>query len=299
MERSSIKSALLNAAMGFLALCLLIAIMALSDVGNDLRIFLMVTALVYSLAGFLRGKSPTTNPWLNGVLVNAGGLLGAVIASATHAAFTASGAMVLFVLASLLPAMIGAKTRQLWARGSRRWALAHVFLLASAVVLASMTLMPSIAARMFTHPVDRPVSSFSLSSLDGRAVNSSELKGHVVVLTFWATWCAPCMSEMPRVERAMERYKDNPQVTFWAVDAEWGGDTVDKARTFSLDKGWKLPQAFDSTGAARVLGVKYPPTLLMLDKAGHLRMVHVGYDASEDLAENVCLRIEKMLSGPS
>jgi hypothetical protein len=88
-------------------------------------------------------------------------------------------------------------------------------------------------------------------------------------------------------------------VIFWAVDTEWGRDTVDKARTFSLAKGWKLPLAFDSTGAVRALGVRNPPTLVMLDKAGHLRMVHAGYDASEDLAVILYLRIEKLLRGTS
>jgi thiol-disulfide isomerase/thioredoxin len=215
--------------------------------------------------------------------------------SVTRIAFTAPGAIALFILASLLPAIWGVETRRVWARGSRRWALAQVILLVCAAVLAAVTLIPSIAARMFTQPVDRSVPSFSFSTLDGRAVNSSELKGHVVVLTFWATWCAPCMSEMPQVEQTMERYKDNPQVIFWAVDTEWGGDTVDKARTFSLAKGWKVPLAFDSTGAVRALGVQNPPTLVMLDKAGHLRMVHAGYDASEDLAVNLYLRIEKLL----
>ena len=298
MERSRVKSILFDAAIGFLALCLLIAILASTDL-DDLRIFLVVTAGLYFTAGLLRGRTPPVNPWLKGLLVNAGSSVVAVVMSVTRMAFTAPGAIAFFILASLLPAIWGVETRRVWARGSRRWALAQVILLACALVLAAVTLIPSIAARMFTQPVDRSVPSFAFSTLDGRVVNSSELKGHVVVLTFWATWCAPCMSEMPQVERTMERYKDNPEVIFWAVDAEWGGDTIDKARTFSPAKGWKVPLAFDSTGAARALGVQNPPTLVMFDKAGHLRMVHAGYDASEDLAVNVYLRIEKLLREPS
>lgn len=299
MERSSAKSILLDAATGFLALCLLIAILAATDLDNDLRILVVLTSGLYFIAGLLRGRTPPVNPWLKGAVVNAAGSVVAVIMSVTRMAFTTPGVIALFILASLLPAIWGVETRRVWARGSRRWALAQVILLVCAAVLAAVTLIPLIAARMFTRPVDRSVPSFSFSTLDGRAVNSSELKGHVVVLTFWATWCAPCMSEMPQVEQTMERYKDNPQVIFWAVDTEWGGDNVDKARTLSLAKGWKLPLAFDSTGAARALGVQNPPTLVMLDKAGHLRIVHAGYDASEDLAVNLYLRIEKLLRGTS
>jgi thiol-disulfide isomerase/thioredoxin len=299
MQRSTVKSILLDAAIGFLALCLLIAIINVPHLDNDLRIFLVVTSGLYFIAGLLRGRTPPVNPWLKGALVNAASSVVAVIMSVTRQAFSAPGALALFILASLLPAIWGVETRRVWARGSRTWALAQVVLLFCAAVLAAVTLMPSVAARMYTHPVDRSVPSFSFSTLDGRAVNSSELKGHVVVLTFWATWCAPCISEMPQLEQTMERYKDNPQVIFWAVDTQWGGDTVDKARTLSLAKGWKVPLAFDSMGAVQALGVRYPPALVILDKAGQLRMVHVGYDASEDLAENLYLRIEKLLRGAS
>jgi peroxiredoxin len=283
----SIKFALLNLATGFLAFCLLITIIVLSGGGNDLRVVLIVTALVYLFAGFLRGNSPTTNSWLNGALVGAGGLLAAIIASATSVAFSAPSAIALFVLASLPPAMVGGKVRELWAGHSRWWALAHGLLLAGAVFLVAITLIPSVAEQMFTQRVDRSAPSFSISTLDGRVVNSSDLRGHITVLAFWATWCAPCIAEMPKVHEAMSRYGHNPEVIFWAVDAGWGGDTVDKARAFSREKGWDFPVAFDTTGAARALGVYGPPTFLILDERGHVRIVHAGYDDSEDLAKSI------------
>lgn len=296
MEHSpNAKSVLLSVITGFLALCLLIAIVALSSLGNDLRTVLIVTALLYLFAGFLRGQSPPVTPWLNGLLVGAGGSLTAIIASATRVALTAPGAIALFVLASLPPAMCGAKTRQLWASGSRRWASALVLLLVGAVILAALMLIPSLAERMFTQSVDRSAPPFSISALDGRVVNSSDLNGHVTVLTFWATWCAPCLTEMPKVQQGMTRYKGNPEVIFWAVDAGWGGDTIEKARAFSREKGWNLPLAFDATGAASALGVHNPPTLLILDKAGHVRIIHAGYDASEDLATSISRAIASLL----
>ncbi|HEY2546788.1 MAG TPA: TlpA disulfide reductase family protein [Candidatus Acidoferrum sp.] len=296
MERSpNIKSVLLDLTTGFLALCLLIAIMALSDLGNDLRMVLIVTAFLYLFAGFLRGHSPSMNSWLSGLLVGVGGALAVIIASATRAAFTAHGAVALLVLASLPPAMCGAKTRQLYSSGSKRWALAQVLVVAGAVILVALMLAPSLAERMFTQPVDRPVPSFSISTLDSRVVNSSDLNGHIVVLTFWATWCAPCVAEMPSVQQAMTRYKDNPEVIFWAVDADWGGDTIQKARAFSLEKGWNIPIAFDAAGAAGALGVRYPPALLILDEAGHVRIVHAGYDASENLAASISRAIASLL----
>lgn len=211
MERSlNVKSVLLNVITGFLTLCLLMAMMALSSVGNDLPTFLIVTALLYLLVGFLRGRSPPTNAWLSGLLVNAGGSLAALMASATRTAFTAPGAVALFVLASLPPAMCGAKTRQLWASGSRRWASALVLLLVGGVILAALMLMPSFAERMFTRSVDRSVPPFSISTLEGRVRNSSDLNGHVTVLTFWATWCAPCLTEMPKVQQVSRELSGLP-----------------------------------------------------------------------------------------
>lgn len=182
MERSSAKSILLDAAIGFLALCLLLVMVNVPHLDNDLRIFLVATAGLYFIAGLLRGRTPPVNPWLKGALVNAGSSAVAVIMSVTGQAFSARGALALFILASLLPAIWGVETRRVWARGSRRWALAQVILLFGAAVLAAVTLMPSMAARMYTHPVDRSVPSFFFSTLDGRAVNSSELNvlGHLV-----------------------------------------------------------------------------------------------------------------------
>jgi thiol-disulfide isomerase/thioredoxin len=294
----TIKSVLLDALAGFLALCMLIAVLVLTHVDNDLRMFLISTAILFLLAGLVRAQSAPTNAWLKGLLVNSAASVIVIIMAVTGMAFTSRGYAALFVLVSLPLVVCGVKTLRLWQVGSRTSALTLSLLSSVAVVLATVLLAPLLTARLSTHSVNQPVPSFSLSTLDGRVVNSSDLKGHVVVLAFWATWCAPCLGELPQVEQVAARYKDNPLVVFWAVDSSWGDDTIDKARAFSAEKRWTVPLAFDTTGAAQVLGVDNLPRLIMLDKTGHMRIVHAGYDASEQLATNISLQIEGLLREP-
>ncbi len=294
------KSILLDALTGFLALCLLVAVLVLTPYDNDLRVFLILTAVLFLLAGLVRAKSAPANAWLKGLLINSVASVVVITMAVTHMAFTSRGYPILFVLVSFLLTVCGVTTRHLWAAGKRMVALAQSSLSVGAVILVITFLAPLLAARFSTVSVESPapLSSFSISTLDGRLVNSSDLSGHVVVLAFWATWCSPCLSELPQVERVAAQYKNNPLVVFWAVDSDWGGDTVDKARTFSAEKKWSIPVAFDSTGAAKALGVENLPRLLILDKRGRVRIDHKGYDASEHLASGLSLQIERLLREP-
>jgi len=55
--------------------------------------------------------------------------------------------------------------------------------------------------------LNKPAPAFSLTSLDGQTVDLAALRGHVVLLNFWATWCAPCLVEMPRFAEWQTKYK--------------------------------------------------------------------------------------------
>ena len=126
-------------------------------------------------------------------------------------------------------------------------------------------------------------------------MRSSDLRGHVVVLAFWATWCLPCYWELPELEPVYRRYRSNPEVVFLVVDADWGGETAEKAKAFLARKKLDLPGAYDNGGAARALGVDSLPTVVMIDQEGHVRMTHYGYDASEHVGSVVSRSIEELL----
>ena len=224
-------SVLLNVLSSFLALALLIAALVARPI-NDLLPFLIATAILYFAVGLVRGKSGPANLFLKGLLIDSGGAVPVVAMSLSGSAFTAHGYMTLFVLVSALATICGVATRRLWSSGRRAqgslWAAGALV----AIILGLVTLVPPLIARFSSATVDRPAPSFSVTALGGKVVSSAELKGHVVVLAFWATWCEPCINELPELQKVQSAFQTNPDVVFWAIDTGSGGDTAEKAAAF-------------------------------------------------------------------
>jgi thiol-disulfide isomerase/thioredoxin len=66
--------------------------------------------------------------------------------------------------------------------------------------------------------ISQPAPAFSLVDLEGNKVSLAELKGKVVILDFWATWCAPCKKSFPAMQKALDKYKADPNVRFLFID---------------------------------------------------------------------------------
>lgn len=143
--------------------------------------------------------------------------------------------------------------------------------------------------------VNLPVPQFSLTTDDGRVLTSARLRGKVVILAFWATWCEPCSHERPRIAEVYATYRDNQSVLFWAVNAHAGGDTVETARTYTQKMRLALPVAYIEKADAIRLGVNGYPKLIVLDANSRIRLIHGGYDASERLEENLTYEIRNLL----
>ena len=110
---------------------------------------------------------------------------------------------------------------------------------------------------------------FQLDSIDGRKIRLSDLKGKVVLLNFWATWCAPCIKEMPLLVRTYERYKDNGfEVLAVSVD-----DKTEryKVPVFAREHKLTFPVLFDD-GAQSLYKVSSFPTTFFIDRQGNVRL---------------------------
>jgi cytochrome c biogenesis protein CcmG/thiol:disulfide interchange protein DsbE len=130
-----------------------------------------------------------------------------------------------------------------------------------------------------------PAPDFELPSLDGGTpIALSSFRGQVVVLNFWATWCAPCRVEAPGLRRVSERYRDRG-VRFLGVDYR---DDDAAGRAFVDEFDLPYPSVTDPSGS---LAYDYEligfPTTFIIDPAGTIRYRFVGY-----LDENV---LEKAL----
>lgn len=150
--------------------------------------------------------------------------------------------------------------------------------------------------------VTEPARDFRLALLDGSTVSAQQLRGRVVVLDYWATWCVPCRRELPDLDRVQERFSKRPDVVFYAVNFSKGdtpgerGDTPELAQRFFRDNGCRLALAFDTgSGMSEVFSVSRLPTLLILDRSGRVRFRHAGFIGSEDLVGTVSGVIEKLL----
>jgi len=141
--------------------------------------------------------------------------------------------------------------------------------------------------------VGRPAAPFVLRTFDGRDVSLERLRGRVVVLNFWASWCYPaCYEEAPALERSWRAYRDR-EVSVVGVAIQ---DRPDAARKFIADFSLSFPNAPDPDGKVSVdYGVYGVPETFFIDRAGRIRRKQTGA-VSDDLFRR---EVEKLLGEPA
>ncbi len=137
------------------------------------------------------------------------------------------------------------------------------------------------SAGFFQPDIPAPVSKkvlanpFNISFRDakGQAINTFGLKGKVVFINFWATWCPPCIAEMPSVNQLYARFKNDPRVVFLIVDVD--NDHI-KAKDFLQKNNLNLPVYNLSGQIPDNIMDGTIPTTLVFDKGGYLIYRHSG-----------------------
>ena len=133
------------------------------------------------------------------------------------------------------------------------------------------------AERSLPPSVGSTVANFQLRGLNGETVQLADLRGKPVVINFWATWCPPCIEEMPLLEATAQRYSDRLVVV--GVDYAEDAQTV---QAFVDTFGITFPIALDSDGAASAqYYVRSYPTTFFVDAEGVLRAQHLGALSNE------------------
>jgi thiol-disulfide isomerase/thioredoxin len=118
--------------------------------------------------------------------------------------------------------------------------------------------------------VGKPL-AIEFTAVDGRSVNVAAMKGKVILVDFWATWCGPCVGEVPDVKAAYEKLHDKGfEIVGISLD-----ESKDALVNFVKDRGMPWPQYFDGTGwdnkFARQFGITSIPAMWLVDKQGNLR----------------------------
>ena len=124
---------------------------------------------------------------------------------------------------------------------------------------------------------------------------------HVVVLSFFATWCKPCMKELPHLQNLYEKYQGE-KIKFFMIDITEATRTVrgledsPKAGPFLEKKGITMPILNDSRGVAKKrYGAKTLPRLYVLDKYRTIRLAKKGFDEGEDFEGELISVIDELL----
>ncbi len=151
------------------------------------------------------------------------------------------------------------------------------------IILAGLLLLVGLGLRRSqegtVQPGDR-IPDFTLTFFSGYEYNglpkisNSELRGKVVLINFWASWCKPCEQEAPFLEQAWRHYENDGRVVFLGVDYV---DTEPQARVFLKKFGNTYPNGPDTgTAISQLFRIKGVPETYFIDQNGVLQYVKVG-----------------------
>lgn len=241
-------------------------------ISDDLRLLYLSGALMLAIAAFFLGAR-----WGED-------LIGAVLLL-----FASTFLFAFFVLTETPPLW---PTVLLWAaivmlvifrkRFGRFTMLTGAMILIGASALYCAFYIPLQMQRTLTHLGNDAAPPFTLQPISQSAVPTRSTPGKILVLDFFATWCSPCIAELPELERVRADLQANNDIEFVLVGTNSGGDTPDRIRAFAQHRHVSLPVAFDPEHAAmRTFGLNGFPSLVVIDRTGNVRLTHTGYNTSE------------------
>lgn len=115
--------------------------------------------------------------------------------------------------------------------------------------------------------------SFSFSDANGKQISTTDLKGKVVFINFWASWCPPCRAEMPSLYALYNKFKDDDRFVFLFISED---DDLSKARSYLQKKEFDIPLVTSTGIVPSQIFSGTLPTTVVLDKAGKLVLKQEG-----------------------
>lgn len=146
----------------------------------------------------------------------------------------------------------------------------------SGIAVFAFTLLLAAASQAAMPAIGGKAPDFTLKNSAGSNLKLSEHRGEVVMINFWATWCAPCRQELPLLNRLHEQYR-KAGFRLLGVNID---DRPDAARAMAKNLGISFPVLFDSEKrVSRLYDVNAMPSTVLIDRDGKVRYIHLGYRA--------------------
>ena len=176
--------------------------------------------------------------------------------------------------------------------------IASLLLLAALMFFLAIKIIPADIENSLTQTRFEQLPQFSINEMSGNVVDSKTLEGKVVVLDFFGTWCKPCIGELKELDKIQMAFKDDKNVIFYVIDANYGGDTPEKFKAFIEKHNYKFKFAYDYDSKIfklfklQKLGI---PVILIIDKEQNIRVQHMGYNPAEtNFSENMIKTINSL-----
>lgn len=125
----------------------------------------------------------------------------------------------------------------------------------------------------FTKNNPEKAPNFIMRNLDGEIIALDDLKGKVVFLNFWATWCPPCIAEMPSIQQLSDKFKDDHEVMIMTLEVD---GNIDKINKFIKRKKLSLNVVVPHSQIPNKLYDGTLPTTIIIDKKGNIAHTTLG-----------------------
>ncbi|WP_235005368.1 redoxin family protein [Pedobacter nyackensis] len=121
-----------------------------------------------------------------------------------------------------------------------------------------------------------------LTDLKGKPVTKEMMQGKIVILDFWATWCVPCMQEMPYLQNVYDKYKNNSQVMFMVVNSGAKNTIKDAIGWAVKNPQYTFPLYFNNDpDIGEKVGFTLIPTIAVIDQLGKMQFRTIGFEGAE------------------